>query len=268
MPDFPVQQTVTLVLLRLESGERLPTLVDDTTWLPLRFATRWAVRYRRYHVQASTLTSDLRVVGKVYQWATSQGISLDDYLAKGAFLSARQIESLAHFFRQSGVAEQKSVAPAMYDHHVCIARDFFCWAIEDIRSKGRYNMAQLEILWKVRTETERLFDMLLINAHPSQRIKPLTDEEVTHIRQTIAPQQTAPPTWIFPKTSFSVVTSLRKSVSNMPMGWIASCISVVGPIPHRCDTTSKIRSRNKQKRCCVRSITVKDMRTHHEEGCH
>ncbi len=49
----------------LDSGERLPCLVDATTWIPARVALRWAMRYRRYRVQSSTLAANLRVLGKV-----------------------------------------------------------------------------------------------------------------------------------------------------------------------------------------------------------
>jgi hypothetical protein len=46
----------------LESGERLPCLVDRATWIPVRVGTRWAVRYRRRRVQSSTLESNLRFI--------------------------------------------------------------------------------------------------------------------------------------------------------------------------------------------------------------
>ena len=41
----------TVLNVVLDSGERLPCLVESATWLPVRVATRWAVRYRRYRVQ-------------------------------------------------------------------------------------------------------------------------------------------------------------------------------------------------------------------------
>jgi hypothetical protein len=53
----------------LESGERLPCLVESATWIPVRVGTRWAVRYRRYRVQASTLANNLRALARVYVWA-------------------------------------------------------------------------------------------------------------------------------------------------------------------------------------------------------
>jgi len=49
----------TVLNVVLDSGERLPCLVETATWIPARVATRWAVRYRRYRVQSSTLACAL-----------------------------------------------------------------------------------------------------------------------------------------------------------------------------------------------------------------
>src|SRR5438045_2867826 len=75
-------------------------LYDHETWLPARVATRWAMRYRRYHTQSSTLASDLRILGSLYTWArTSGGFDLDDYLTQGNILTPRQIEAFASTLR-------------------------------------------------------------------------------------------------------------------------------------------------------------------------
>ncbi len=42
--------TLAIIHLVLDTGERLPCLVDAHTWLPLRLPMRWAVRYRRYQL--------------------------------------------------------------------------------------------------------------------------------------------------------------------------------------------------------------------------
>jgi hypothetical protein len=79
-----------VITVVLESGERLPTLVHRATWNPVRIAMRWAVRYRRYRVQSSTLENNLRALGRVYDWAESVGgFDLDDYLPSGKSLTAR-----------------------------------------------------------------------------------------------------------------------------------------------------------------------------------
>ena len=90
----------TVLNVVLESGERLPCLVESATWIPVRVATRWAVRYRRYRVQASTLANNLRVLARVYLWAREcAGYDLDNHLTQGQTLRNREIESLVSTLR-------------------------------------------------------------------------------------------------------------------------------------------------------------------------
>jgi hypothetical protein len=81
--------------------------VESATWLPARVATRWAVRYRRYRVQSSTLANNLRVLARVYRWARETGSGeLDNRLTCGEALRNREIESLVD-------ADVRSVAAAL-----------------------------------------------------------------------------------------------------------------------------------------------------------
>src|SRR5208283_5886406 len=90
----------TVLNVVLDSGERLPCLVELATWIPVRVATRWAVRYRRYRVQASTLANNLRVLARVYGWSRDcAGLDLDDLLTQGQILRNREIESLVNSLR-------------------------------------------------------------------------------------------------------------------------------------------------------------------------
>ena len=74
----------TVLNVALDSGERLPCLVETATWIPVRVATRWTVRYRRYRVQSSTLANNLRILAHVYRWAReTTGCDLDDRLTRG-----------------------------------------------------------------------------------------------------------------------------------------------------------------------------------------
>src|SRR5207245_4099585 len=52
--------------LTLDTGEILPTLVDSVSWIPVRVATRWVVRRRRWRSMPSTLTNDLRSLALLY----------------------------------------------------------------------------------------------------------------------------------------------------------------------------------------------------------
>src|ERR1700674_5596652 len=92
----------TVLRVVLDSGERLPCLVESAAWLPVRVGTRWAVRHRRYRVQSSTLVSNLRVLCRLYIWAKqTAGFDLDNFLTAGKVLDSRQIESLASELRSN-----------------------------------------------------------------------------------------------------------------------------------------------------------------------
>ena len=94
-----MESSFSVLHLVLDSGERLPCLVDATTWIPARVALRWAMRYRRYRVQSSTLAANLRVLAKVYRWTQEiAGFDLDDRLTQGRTLQNREIESLTRSF--------------------------------------------------------------------------------------------------------------------------------------------------------------------------
>jgi len=100
------ERSFSVLHLVLASGERLPCLVDATTWIPARIALRWAMRYRRYRVQSSTLAANLRVLAKVYRWTQEiAGFDLDDRLTQGRTLQNREIESLTRSFRGIGAQE-------------------------------------------------------------------------------------------------------------------------------------------------------------------
>ena len=79
----------------LPKGERLPTLVHEGSWKPCRLALRWSVRYRRFHVQSSTLAHNLRVIAHVYEWARrlKEIGDLDDFVCAGGNLTSTMINA-------------------------------------------------------------------------------------------------------------------------------------------------------------------------------
>ena len=65
------QRRFRVLALTLDTGELLPTLVDASSWIPVRVATRWVVRRRRWQSMPSTLTNDLRSIGLLYTWSSA-----------------------------------------------------------------------------------------------------------------------------------------------------------------------------------------------------
>ena len=170
----------------LGSGERLPCLVESATWVPTRVATRWAVRYRRYRVQSSTLANNLRVVARVYRWAReSAGYDLDSRLTEGESLRNREIESLVSTLRTT--ADGRAFDTGGFDQHLAVIEDFLKWSL-DSENRGGRGALSLEQLTAERSRLEQLFQSLRVGARPSARIEPLEDSEIQTIRSAIGPK--------------------------------------------------------------------------------
>ncbi|MCZ7673731.1 MAG: hypothetical protein M5U34_44775 [Chloroflexi bacterium] len=127
-----------MVNLVLDTGERLPCLVDKQTWLPVRLATRWAVRWRRYRVQSSTLASNLRILGKMYDWAWRiAAIDLDRHLTAGRLLTPQQLESLTAYLRENATVRGGStIAPHTYNTHLSVIENFLKWSLYQANRGG------------------------------------------------------------------------------------------------------------------------------------
>lgn len=199
-----------LVQLVLSTGERLPCLVETQTWIPVRLAMRWAVRYRRHRVQASTLASNLRIVGKIYEWAWRVAeLDLDAYLTSGHLLSGGQLESLVAYLRESVVARDgQSIAPGTYNGYLSTTESFLIWCLYPANRGGGTSLS-LEELNGERERLKLFFSSLRVSSNQGQRLQPLTDEEIAQIRNAIAPYQNEEREWVFPADAFSPHTALR-----------------------------------------------------------
>ncbi len=216
--SLPLRAFSVLPLL-MESGERLPLLVESRTWVPPRLAMRWTVLARRMHVKSSTLAGDLRVLGKLYTWAALQQFDLDQFLGAGQVLNAQQITSLISYYRRylsSGrsdglqeVIDDSTLSAASFDHHVSITQTFLIWVLRNTYDPDRSPIGTFEDLEGACSEIAYLFHAALINPPASLRHQPLTDQEVEAIRQAIGPKEWEGGPWLFPKSSFSPSTCLR-----------------------------------------------------------
>ena len=177
----------TVLNVVLDSGERLPCLVESATWLPVRVATRWAVRYRRYRVQSSTLANNLRVVARLYRWAReTAGYDLDNHLTEGQSLRNREIESLVSTLRAT--ANGHALDTGAFDQHLAVIEDFLKWSL-DSENRGGRSVLSLEQLTAERGRLDQLFRSLRVGARPSARIEPLEDADIEAIRHAIGPRR-------------------------------------------------------------------------------
>jgi integrase len=202
--ETPAPFTVLNVVL--SSGERLPCLVESATWLPVRVATRWAVRYRRYRVQSSTLANNLRVLARVYRWARENaGYDLDNNLTQGHSLRNREIESLVSTLRAT--ADSHALDTGAFDQHLAVIENFLKWSL-DGENRGGRTVLSLEQLTAERGRLEQLFRSLRVGARPSARIEPLEDADIEAIRRAIGPRRDSGGRLAFPEV-FSSRARLR-----------------------------------------------------------
>jgi integrase len=202
-----------------DTGERLPMLVDAETWLPARVATRWAVRYRRWHVASNTLAANLRVLKLVYEWAAEAGIDLDDRLLRVGRLEPRAIESLVAYLRSrrkvvdlSGVVDSGTL-----DRDIAVIHDFFTWAMDPanrgIDPSAQATLASLTDIAAARSHLKYLLDSFKTGAPPSRRRSPLAVEDTARIRRLVGPDRARNGSLhqplVFGKSPWSESTRLR-----------------------------------------------------------
>ena len=88
---MPPARRFRVLPLALDTGEILPTLVHASSWIPVRVATRWVVRRRRWQSMPATISNDLRLIGLLYTRA--DGSIERDVLQQGSGLTGRCLSS-------------------------------------------------------------------------------------------------------------------------------------------------------------------------------
>lgn len=198
---------LTLVHLTLSTGERLPCLVYETTWLPVKMATRWAVSYRRQRVQASTLANDLFILGKLYTWAWEiGGYDLDEHLLHGQLPDAREFESLVAHLREQGQpkGETAVISPNTVNKYLGSIESFLVWSLDyacpPLSLEQRRGRA-----WQLAVTCRSL----RYRGNPSRRKRPLSEAEVATVRVTLSPQWDDIGRWYFSENGFTPSNALR-----------------------------------------------------------
>ena len=218
MPVDSPRHAFSVLPLLMQSGERLPILVDSNTWLPARFAMRWTILMRHKQVQSSTLAGDLRILNKLYTWAALQQIELDSFLREGNILDERQIESLTLYYERNtssicspdsliDVASQ-STTPSSFNHHLSVTKAFLIWVLRTNHGLGSPYFSSFEELEGLCNHIEYLLDSKLLPSPSPERIRPLTEEEIIVIRSVISPKRDGR-RLTFSPTGFTKATCLR-----------------------------------------------------------
>ena len=198
---------LTIVHLKLSTGEHLPCLVQARTWLPLKLATRWAVCYRRQHVQASTLANNLFAIGKLYTWAWQVGgFELEERLRQGILPNAQELTALVDSLRREGQPKRGEavISPNTVNKYLIAIEDFLTWSLGEARP-----VLPLERRQALAWQLEAICRSLRYRSHPTRRMKPLSETETKALRKILTPQRNENGVWQFPDNGFTPTNALR-----------------------------------------------------------
>ena len=117
----------------LGTGERLPLLVDRTTWMPASLPLRYAVLLRRYQCALSTLRGDMDALRLLYRWRGEVcSRELEPRLAGLPLLSRDELASLRWFLERYTARETTEgglmLHSATLGRYVATIRAFLAWA--------------------------------------------------------------------------------------------------------------------------------------------
>lgn len=176
--------------ITLETGETLPTLVHASDWLPVRVATRWAVRRRRFECMDSTLAHDLRAIALLYEWAAvTLRRDLDELLERSEVPACRELESLAAFLRLKGSwaasTSGLNTLPTVAGQ-VSAIRSFLAWAADPANQGSSWTKPAQQIAEERRLLVE-MFRPIVRYSGAGERIPVLSDENIDRIKLLIGP---------------------------------------------------------------------------------
>jgi hypothetical protein len=176
--------------VELGTGEVLPTPVRTADWIPVRVATRWAVRRRRFECMPSTLDHDLRALSNLYEWAdTVLHRDLDDMLEQFDLPTGLQLDSLASFLRLKGsrvVNKAKVKILATVANEAAAIRSFPSWAVDPSNQGSAIPRSSKDIADE-RAMLAGIFRPLARHAGTAQRTAPHSDAESDRINKMIGP---------------------------------------------------------------------------------
>jgi integrase len=239
----------TIVTVRLTSGEVIPILVENSSWIPVRLATRWVLLHRRLRSASNTLRNNLFTLKFIYSWAKTKEIDLDELLLSKGMLGRDQIKSLVtelQDFRANHtklkvistigkiskteipdlgkkITEAQIAVPI--DHDLTIIEDFLSWVLDpfNVGSKtgNNQNVISIDHLNSTRSAIRSILDAYKVGITPSRRLAPLTHQEMELLHNAISPIRTikgrVSASSLFPRTPWTPPTCLRN--------WLMFCIA-------------------------------------------
>jgi integrase len=237
-----------VVTTRLDSGEVVPVLVESSTWIPVRLATRWVLLHKRLRSATNTLRKSLFTLKLVYCWARNKGIELDELLLAEGELSRDHIKSLVAYLQnfratrtrtqvlltaeknlggsrnlRSKIANARVAVPINPD--LAVIENFLSWISDPINIGFKPNhsrrMISIERVNSAKATVRASIEIYRVGSFPSRRPQPLSLDQVASIHSTIDPIRASriatSTTSLFPRTPWILETCLRN--------WLMFCLA-------------------------------------------
>lgn len=237
-----------VVTIRFDSGEVIPVLVERSTWIPARLATRWVLLHRRQRSAAKTLVNNLFTLKLVYCWAKSRDIDLDELLLADGELSRESLKSLIsdlQSFRSNRTKAQmlsaakrestpgspepdRKIAEAHIaspiDPDLAVIKGFLSWIADPVNVGFKCEQPRtisIERLNSRRTILRTMLDAYKVGTFPSRRPEPLSIEQLASLHLAIDAASTSvrvvSTASLFPRTPWKIETCLRN--------WLMFCLA-------------------------------------------
>lgn len=193
-----------VITLRLDSGERLPILIDRNTGIPPVLPLRWVLK-GRHRKASSTWAAYLRRIAELYEWYSRQGVDFDELIMSGEPLDLGTVgfaledvdrglapEIAGHIRPQRSGFEPAPIRNArMYNRRLYVWVAFVKWALRRENWQSGRRRAPTPEERAARIDFQELLDEFIDDERQpegtgNQRLG-LTDRELSAIEAVIAP---------------------------------------------------------------------------------
>lgn len=121
-----------VVLIKDQSGERVPFLIEAISGLPVPEANQWRLLMRRARCQHGTLKREMLELSYLYRWAAERSIDLQDRMNAGQGIRMAESTDLIDYLRRNFMRPSEGdlhprVSPVVQQQRFATIRHFIGW---------------------------------------------------------------------------------------------------------------------------------------------
>lgn len=212
-------------VLKDDTGERIPFLIDRTTGLPVLEANQWRLLRRRGACQSSTLKKELLEVSYLYRWARERGIDLVTRMNTGKGILLRESTDLIEYLKQDftqrkhqGLLPAVHVSPAVQQQRFSTIRTFLQWWMDTVLERVEQTDSAGDAKYiRVMDQRERMLRWLTSPSGSAGQREGLTPAQRKLFQEVIHPEH--------PRNPWSRETRLRNFVAFSIYFWLGLRLS-------------------------------------------